>query len=364
MNIGSVTKYLSAKIPPALQESYDNSGLLVGDVKNPLTGIIINVDVTEAVVEEAIAKGCNLIVCHHPIVFKGLKRFVGQDYVSRTVEKAIKNDIAIYAAHTNLDSVDFGVSKLLAQKVGLENTKVLDPKNGLLKKLVVFCPTAHAEKVREAIFDAGAGYIGNYDSCSFNAQGQGSFRGGENTTPFVGKKGQLHFEPETRIETVFPSFLKGAVVQALLSAHSYEEVAYDIYPLENTYPKAGLGMIGDLPQAMEAKDFLLSMKAKLHLEVIKHTELDNRKVSRVAVCGGSGSFLIHAARSAKADIYLTGDLKYHEFFDAEDQIILADIGHYESEKYTKELLYQIIIEKFPNFAPTLSEVNTNPVNYL
>lgn len=364
MLIKDLTNFLDDKVPPMLQESYDNSGFLIGDKQQELTGALVCVDVTEQVVDEAIEKSCNLILSHHPLIFKGLKRLTGQDDVARTVQKIIRNELSVYAAHTNLDSMDFGVSNILAKKIGLSNLKIMDPKSDILKKLVVFCPTDYAEKVRKAIFDAGAGNIGDYDSCSFNLDGQGSFKAGDNTDPFVGKKGELHYETEVRVETIFPEFLKGKVLSAMTAAHPYEEVAYDIYPLDNKFEKAGLGMIGTLENEMNSEKFLNDIKSRLELKVIKHTNATGKKIKKVAVCGGAGSFLIGKAKAMGADIFVTADLKYHEFFAADDDFILADVGHYESEKYTKELLNQLIIEKFPTFAPTLSKVNTNPVKYL
>ncbi len=364
MFIKNITNFLDDKVPPMLQESYDNSGFLIGDKNQELTGALLCVDVTEAVVDEAIEKSCNLIVSHHPLIFKGLKRLTGQDDVARTVQKIIRNDLSVYAAHTNLDSVDFGVSNILAKKIGLSNLKIMDPKPGILKKLVVFCPSDYAEKVRKAIFEAGAGNIGDYDSCSFNLEGQGSFKAGDNSDPFVGEKGELHYEAEVRVETVFPEFLKGKVLNAMIAAHPYEEVAYDIYPLDNKFEQAGLGMIGALDKELDADEFLNDLKSRLDLKAIRHTNATGKKVKKVAVCGGAGSFLIGKAKSMGADIFVTADLKYHDFFAAEDDFILVDVGHYESEKYTKELLNQLIIEKFPTFAPTLSKVDANPVKYL
>lgn len=364
MKIKEVTNYLDKAIPPMLQESYDNSGLLVGDVQQELRGILTTVDVTEAVINEAVDEGCNLIVAHHPIIFKGLKKLTGGDHVQRTVEAAIKNDIVIYAAHTNLDSVDFGVSKMLAERLGLKDARVLDARSGLLKKLVTFCPVDYAEKVRKAIFDAGAGNIGEYDSCSFNLEGRGSFTPGEGTDPFVGEIGELHYEQEERIETIFPVYIQQQVLKAMFDAHPYEEVAYDIYPLDNEFEKVGLGMIGSLEEAQQAQPFLQKVKQMLGTGVIRHTAPGSKPIRKVAVCGGAGSFLIGKARQAGADIFITGDLKYHEFFDAGPDFILADVGHFESEKHTKELLNQLIIKKFPNFAPTLSKEDTNPVRYL
>ncbi|MCK3686010.1 Nif3-like dinuclear metal center hexameric protein [Maribellus sp. YY47] len=361
--IKDITRFLESVAPLRLQESYDNAGLILGDGQAELTSILITLDVTEEVVEEAIASQCNLIVAHHPIVFSGLKKITGKNYVERTLLKAIKNDIAIYAAHTNLDSITGGVNGKICEKIGLENCKILDPAGGILKKLVTFVPVDYAEKVRQALFSAGAGNIGNYDSCSFNTHGQGTFRGDDTTNPFVGEKGTQHYENEIRVETILPDYLQGKVIATLLEAHPYEEVAYDIYSLDNKFEQIGMGMIGTLPEEKTEKDVLQLLKDTFHTGVIRHTALRQKKVNKIAVCGGAGSFLLNKAISAGADFFVTGDFKYHQFFDAENKIVVADIGHFESEQFTKELFYELLTKNFPKFVVRLSEVNTNPVFY-
>jgi len=358
-----IANFIENFAPLGLQESYDNSGLITGDVNTEINSVLVTLDVTEEVVEEAIQKKAQLIVAHHPIIFSGLKKITGKSYVERTVIKAIKNDIAIYAAHTNLDSVEGGVNQKICEKLGLENCRILQPNRGQLKKLVTFIPAEKADKVREAVFNAGAGNIGNYDSCGFVAEGLGSFRGNENSNPYVGKKGEIHFEKEVRFETIFPGYLQGRVIDALLKSHPYEEVAYDIYPLENKFDKIGMGMIGTLAKPVAETLFLNQLKQTFNTGVIKHTALKGKTVEKVAVCGGSGSFLLNAAIAAGADFFVSGDFKYHQFFDAEDKIVIADIGHFESEQYTKELFYELLTKKFPTFAIHLSEVVTNPVYY-
>lgn len=350
--------------PLTYQESYDNSGLLVGSYDSDVAGVLICLDVIESVVEEAIKKGVNLIIAHHPIVFKGLKRFNGSNYVERTVILAIQNNISIYAAHTNLDSVKGGVSDRICDLIGLQNRRILSPVSEDLYKLVTFVPNKFAQEVRDALFEAGAGSIGNYDSCSYAVEGTGSFRGGENTDPFVGEKGKLHLEPEVRIETIFPKHLKGAICSALLKNHPYEEVAFDIYRLENDNKQVGLGMIGELAVPEEPLFFLRRIKEIFGSACVKHTQISKRKIKTVAVCGGSGSSLLRKAISRKADVFVSGDFKYHEFFDAEGRIIIADIGHYESEQFTRDIFYEIVTKKFPNFAVYISEINSNPINYL
>ena len=364
MQLKEITQIIESVAPLAFQESYDNAGLIIGNPEDEISGILITLDITEEILDEAIGKNLNLIVAHHPIVFSGIKKLNGKNYVERCVAKAIKNDIAIYAAHTNLDSVFGGVNSKIAEKLNLRNCRILVPTADFLKKLVTFVPTADAEKVRQALFEAGAGHIGNYDSCSFNQSGAGSFRGNEATNPYVGKKNQLHFEEETRIETIFPKHIQSKVIAALLKAHPYEEVAYDIYPLDNEYSEVGIGMIGELPEPMDEMKFLKNLKETFHCKMIRHTRLSGKPIFRVAVCGGSGSTYLNRAKAEKADIYISGDFKYHQFFDAENQIIIADIGHFESEQFTKEVFYELLTKKIPKFAIHLSELSTNPVNYL
>ncbi len=363
MKIKDVARYLENLAPKNYQESYDNAGLLVGDADSEVCGILVSLDCTEAVVEEAVRRNCNLIVSHHPIIFGGLKRLTGANYVERTVLSAIRNDIALYAIHTNLDNIQAGVNNRIADRLKLTNREILVPKSGHLRKLVVFCPMDHAELVRQAVFSAGAGAIGNYSECAFNLVGEGTFKGGDYTKPFVGRKGERHTEKETRIEVVFRSHQQSQVVKAMRQAHPYEEVAYDIYQLENADQRVGAGMVGLLPKPMDVEDFLAMLKKSMNTQLIRHTRLFNEPLRKVAVCGGSGSFLLPAAKQSGADVFITGDFKYHEFFDAEDQIIIADIGHYESEQFTIDLLVEYLQENFPTFAVHFTEVNTNPINY-
>jgi dinuclear metal center YbgI/SA1388 family protein len=354
---------LETHASPFLQENYDNTGLITGNSNWNCTGIIISLDVTEAVVLEAVEKKCNLIVAHHPIIFSGLKKITGKNYVEKTIITAIKNDIAIYAIHTNLDHVLQGVNGKIADMLGLINRRVLQPKSSLLKKLFTFVPVAHAEKVRNAIFIAGAGQISNYSECSFNSEGVGTFKAGKETNPFAGQIGVRHSEPEIKIEVIFPAWAEGTVCNAMIAAHPYEEVAYDIISLDNTSTQLGAGLIGELPEPVSEASFLTHIKKKFNLSVIKHTVLLDKPVQKVALCGGAGSFLIGAASTAGADFYISSDIKYHEFFDANDRLVLADIGHYESEQFTIDLLFDILREKFPTFAVLKTEVKTNPVLY-
>lgn len=362
-----ILKHIIAELekfaPLAYQESYDNCGLLTGNKELKVTGAILCLDCTEAVVEEAIQKKCNLIIAHHPIVFTGLKKLNGNNYVERTVIKAIQHNIAIYACHTNLDNVRLGVNKKIADKLGLINTRILSPKKSLLKKLVTFVPPTHLDSIRNGLFEAGAGNIGNYDECSFVLEGTGSFRGNENSNPFLGKKGERSLEKEMRLELIYETVNEFAILAALKQHHPYEEVAYDIYQLDNSYQNIGAGMTGELEKPVPETEFLNFLKSVFKLKILKHTTLLNKPIQKVALCGGSGSFLLKNAINSKSDIYISSDFKYHEFFDAENRILVADIGHYETEQFSPEIFYEIISNKFPTFASYLTEINTNPVNY-
>lgn len=364
MRIKDVISEIENYAPPALQESYDNSGIQVGDVNIPVRGILISLDITEEVVDEAIELECNLIITHHPLLFKGLKSLTGSNYIERSVIKACRHDIVIYAAHTNLDNTFGGVSHEIARRLGLQNIRTLVPQKNALLKLVTFVPLAEAERVRSALFNAGAGKIGNYDACSYNIEGTGTFRGGENTHPFCGEAGEFHTEKEIRIETVLPIFKKGAVLRALFLSHPYEEPAYDLYPLENVWQQAGSGVIGELLAEEDEQTFLLRLKEIFHLKCVQHSRYTGKRIKNVAICGGSGAFLIREAMAAGADIFITGEAKYNDFYDVEDNILLSVIGHYESEICTKELFFEIITKKIPNFAVHFSNVNVNPINYL
>lgn len=363
MLLKEVVGYLESFAPPAYQEGYDNSGLIVGNPNMEVKGALLCLDSTEAVIDEAIAKGCNLVVAHHPIVFGGLKRFTGKNYIERTVIKAIQNNIAIFAAHTNLDNVHYGVNARICAKLGLVDAAILSPKSGTQKKLVTFAPLKDAEQVRASLFAAGAGHIGNYNETSFNAEGTGTFKAQDGANPHVGQIGTRHQEPEVRIETVLPAHLEHQVVQALLKAHPYEEVAYDIFSLDNANARVGSGMVGNLPSPMDETDFLQHIKTSMQAKVVRHTQLLGKQVSRVAVCGGSGSFLLGDAIRQGADFFITADFKYHQFFDAESKIVIADIGHYESEHFTVEIFHEILTKRFSTFAVIFSETDTNPIKY-
>ena len=364
MKLAELTNYLENLAPLAYQEDYDNCGLIVGHPDKEISQALVSLDCTEAVVDDAIAKGCQLIISHHPIVFKGLKKLNGKTYVERVVEKAIKNNIALYAIHTNLDHIATGVNARICDTLGITNCRILAPKHGLLKKLVTFVPANYADKVRGALFAAGAGGIGNYTECSFNTEGTGTFKAGQNANPFVGLQGEQHHENEVRVETIYPANLESKILMALFMEHPYEEVAYDLYPVTNTYATVGAGMIGELAEPVDGLAFLQMVKYKMNAGAVRYTKLRGKPVKRVAVCGGSGSFLLKQAIAAGADVFVTADFKYHEFFDAEEKLVIADIGHFESEQFTQNLIVEIIQKKFVNFAVRLTEVNTNPIKYL
>lgn len=362
--IKDIIRHLESIAPLSYQESYDNSGLIVGDSSKEVSGVTITLDVIESVVDEAIKKGDNLIIAHHPIIFKGLKSLTGRNYVERTVLKAIKNDIAIYAIHTNLDNVHNGVNDMICDKLGLVNKQVLVPKSSTLSKLTTFVPTSDADKVKQAMFDAGAGQVGNYSECAFSVSGMGQFTPNDKSNPTIGTKNVPESVEEARIEVLVESHNSGKIISALNNAHPYEEVAYYLNTLENKNQNVGSGMIGELKEKMSSIEFLHHLKKTMQTDCVRHTAINTEFVKKIAVCGGSGSFLLPYAKSKNADVFVTADFKYHEFFDAENEIIIADIGHYESEQFTKELIHDILKEKFTNFALNLSNTVTNPISYI
>jgi len=364
MKIKEITDFLEGYAPLHYQESYDNSGLIVGDTNTEVRGALITLDCTEGVIDEAISRNCNLVIAHHPIIFAGLKKLNGSNYIQRTVIKAIKNDIAIYAIHTNLDNVHNGVSAKIAEKLGLENCRVLAPKSDLLRQLVVYCPTKNAEELKTALFNNGAGAIGNYDQCSFTSVGMGTFNANENCKPFVGEIGEQHNENEDRIEVIYPKHKEKAILNAMKMAHPYEQVAHQIYVLENKHQLVGSGIVGELKKTVKTETFLQHIKTNMKADFVRYSSLVKKEVKCIAVCGGSGSFLLQNAKAVGADIFITADFKYHEFFDAENDIVIADIGHYESEQFTKDLIYDLLTKNFTKFAVRLSKVNTNPIKYL
>ncbi|WP_339703276.1 Nif3-like dinuclear metal center hexameric protein [uncultured Marixanthomonas sp.] len=363
MKVKEIIQILDDFAPLSYSEGFDNTGLLVGDTNATVSGILVTLDTLEEVVDEAIANNCNLIVSFHPIIFSGLKKITGKTYVERVVQKAIKNDINIFAIHTALDNAWNGVNAMICEKLELTNRKVLIPKENVIKKLVTFVPVKDASTVRESLFQAGGGEIGNYSNCSFNIKGEGSFNGNEESNPTVGNKGETHFEEEVQIGITFHKHKEGKIMKALLDSHPYEEVAYEITTLENKNQQLGMGIIGELSNEASEDNFLKFIKETMQTGCVRHSKLQNKKIKKVAVLGGSGSFAIKAAKAAGADAYVTADLKYHDFFAAENNILLCDIGHYESEQYTKDLLVSFLTKKISNFAIVLSQINTNPISY-
>ncbi|WP_422859247.1 Nif3-like dinuclear metal center hexameric protein [Flagellimonas sp. S174] len=364
MRVKDVAQILEELAPLAHAEDFDNVGLLVGNPENEVTGILVTLDTLENVVDEAIERGHNLIVSFHPIIFKGLKRLTGANYVERAVIKAITNQIAIYSIHTALDNNQFGVNRKICEVLGIKNPEILIPKDKTLKKLTTYVPQKEAESLKHALFHAGAGSIGKYSHCSFSSEGLGSFQAEEGANPTLGMVGETHFEKEIQVNVVFSFEKEKAITKVLKENHPYEEVAYEIYSMDNTNSYLGMGMLGTLEESIKEEDFLKEVKQKMKVPSIRHSKLLGKKIKKVAVLGGSGAFAIGAAKRAKADIFLTADLKYHQFFEAENQIVLADIGHFESEQFTKDLLVDYLTKKIPNFAVALSESITNPIKYL
>ena len=350
--------------PLPLQDGFDNAGLQIGLTEAEVAGVLLCLDVTEAVVDEAVALGCNLIVSHHPLIFSPLKRITGSNYVERCVIKALANGIAIYSAHTNIDNAPGGVNYRIAEKLGLQNVRILVPKEDVLLKLAVYVPVLAADAVRNALFEAGCGNIGNYDSCSYNVEGFGTFKANEGCNPFCGEVGELHREGEVRIETVLPAYLKNKVVAALLKAHPYEEPAYDIYPLKNSWGSVGSGVIGELPAECDELELLQCVKEKFAVGCVRHTPLLGKAVKRVALCGGAGGSFAGAAMAAGADVYITGEARYHDLFSYTGKMLVAVIGHYESEQYTMDIFKEIILGACPGIRVVTTTVNTNPLGSL
>ncbi len=364
MKIKEIVSALERFAPLPLQDGFDNAGLQIGLTEAEATGALLCLDVTEAVLDEAIALGYNLVIAHHPLIFKGYKSITGRDYVERCILKAIKNDLVIYAAHTNLDNAPQGVNFKIAEKIGLKNVRILAPQKNALIKLATYVPADYADAVRQALFSAGCGCIGNYDSCSFNVDGNGTFKAQEGTHPFCGTIGQLSVEAEVRIETVLPAYLQSQAVRALRTAHPYEEPAYDIYPLQNSWMQAGAGVIGELDKAETELEFLKRIKKTFEVGCLRHNKLTGREIQKVALCGGAGAFLMPYAMKQDADVFITGEIKYHDYFGHENDILLAEIGHYESEQYTKEIFQTIIRDSVPGLETQISKVNTNPIKYM
>lgn len=363
MTVGDFCLFLENNFPLELQEEYDNSGLQIGKYNNEIYGILISLDITEEVINEALEYGDNLILSHHPLIFSQIKKISDKNNLGKIIYKAIENNLAIYSAHTNVDNNFNGINLYISKLLNLKNPEILVPASNYLFKLITFVPESNANKVREAILNEGAGFIGNYDMCSFNTQGTGTFRPLENTNPYLGETYQLNFVNEVRIETIVPKHLLNKVVTTLLANHPYEEVAYDIYPLNNKYSKAGSGIIAELEDYMETIDFFELVKKTFNLKTIKHSKLNKKNIKRIAICGGSGAFLIKEAINKNVDLFLTGEIKYHQYFEAENKIILVEIGHYESENLIKDFFYDFLTKKLSKFAIHKSKIDTNPIKY-
>lgn len=364
MRIRELLQTIEQIAPLPLQESFDNSGVQVGDTNQEAKGVLVCIDVTENVILEAVNLNCNLVVSHHPIAFRSFKSLTGKTYVERSMILAIKHDIVLYAAHTNLDNALQGINSHLAEMLNLQNVRILSPQKNNLLKLATFAPTTYAEAIRNALFNAGAGHIGNYDSCSYNLEGKGTFRAGKGTHPFCGNIGEIHTEQEVRIETILPAFRQKEVLRALMAVHPYEEPAYDLYPLANDWSGAGSGVVGTLPEEMDEEEFLYLLKDTFRLTTLQHSPFRGTPVRDVAICGGSGAFLIPKAMAYGADVFITGEAKYNDFYDVEDKLLLATIGHYESEVCSKEIFFDVLSKKYPTFAIHKSGFDINPVNYL
>lgn len=363
MKVNELISYLEHLIPVQLQDSYDNCGIQVGATDLEITGVLTCLDVTEAVIDEAIAENCNVVVAHHPLLFSGLKSITGKSYVERTVIKAIQNNICIYAMHTNLDHVNFGVNKKIGDKLGILNPQVLSPKSGNLVKFIVYVPRESLEQVKQAIFNAGGGEIGNYSECSFSTEGVGTFKPNELANPTIGKSNVQEQVNEYKLEVILPNYLQHIVLNAVQNAHPYEEVAHEFIALNNSNQTIGAGMIGSYNEPILVEDWLAMVKQNFKAGVIRFTVPTQKEIKTVAWCGGSGSFLLPNAIGKKADVFLSSDFKYHQFFDAENKIMIADIGHYEAEQFTCEIIADIISKKFHNFAVRICRTNTNPINY-
>jgi dinuclear metal center YbgI/SA1388 family protein len=364
MKIKEIVSALERFAPLPLQDGFDNAGLQIGFTDVEATGALLCLDVTEEIIDEAIANDCNIIISHHPLIFKGYKSITGRDYVERCIIKAIKHDIAIFAAHTNIDNAQRGVNFKIAEKIGLEKVQILDPKDGMLLKMVTFVPTTHVEHVKKSLFKAGCGSIGNYENCDFQVIGNSHYKAKKGANPFAGIVGKKHKEQEVRLEVVLPTYQKNAATKALLQVHPYEEPVFDFFALQNTWSQVGAGVIGELKEPESELEFLHRIKKIFEVECLRHNKLNGRLIRKVALCGGAGSFLLPKAITIGADVFITGEIKYHDFFGHEQEILMAEIGHYESEQYTIEIFKSIIGDRFPQLNVMTTRINTNPINFL
>ncbi len=345
-----ITNVLEELAPIELAESWDNVGLLLGDSTQDIHNIMITLDITPDVVEEAIETKADLIIAHHPMIFKPLNRIIEDKSIGTLIRKLIKNDICVYTSHTNLDITWGGLNDLLASKIGLENIGVLDELHTKkLKKIVVFIPKGYEEKVRDAMTEAGAGWIGDYSDCTYLTKGIGAFKPREGTKPFIGSEGTLEKVEEYRLETLVSEEKVSPVVEAMIASHPYEEVAYDIIPLEVKGQSLGLGRIGTLKKEVIFIDFINKVKEVLAIQHLRYIGNENKSISKVAICTGSGGTLLSNCIHHNVDIYITGELKYHDAQFAQEaglNVILA--GHFETENIIGELLTEFLNKKFEN----------------
>lgn len=363
VRIKDIIKMIEFHAPSYLQEDYDNSGIIIGNIENDVSSVLICLDINEKVIDYAIEKRIDLIISHHPVIFRPLKKINGYSLTETLVLKAIRNDINIYSAHTNIDNSAI-LREKIAQILEIKKYKPLVPYESLYSKLVWFTPSSETARVKSAVFAAGAGHIGNYDSCSYNVDGYGTFRALEGACPFVGEIGQVHQENEVRTEVIFPKFLKNQIIEALDESHPYEEVAYDIYSIDNKLNEFGYGLIGNLDVEINLYEYLLKIKNTLCIQIIRHNaENIHKKIKTIAYCGGSGASFINNAINQKADLIITSDIKYHEFFDFKEMIAIADIGHYESEKMIIDIFFDIL-KNNNTFAVQKIDFETNPIKLI
>ena len=364
MTIKDVTTFLEQKFPLYLQEDFDNCGVQCGDVRQEISGAMVCFEMSEQVIDEAIDKGCNLVISHHPLMLKrGICKIVPTDRVGAMICKALAHNMVLYSMHTNIDSGEGGGNDAFAEKLRLRNVKVLEPHKGMYRKLVVFVPKENAETLKSALFAVGCGVQGNYDSCGYTLHGQGQFRPLEGANPHIGEENHLEHVDEERVEMIYPTGLQRAVVQAIYDNHPYEEPAFDLLPLENESRTIGLGRIGELPKELPVSDFLGYLKDNLGFIHCRYCGDETKMIRKVAVCGGGGSSFIDLAIASGADAYVSGDFKYHDFFKSYQKTLLVDIGHYEGEFFIKNIIFNLLNEKFSTFATLISKMESLEVKF-
>lgn len=368
MIVKELIKYLEDWAPPGAAWEKDNVGLLVGSGDEKIENIFLSLELTGEVLEQALKKNCNFIFTHHPLIFNPVKNLdVNKNPNSKLIYKLIKNDINLFSAHTNLDFTKDGVSFTLAKKLKLNKITFLKNEESNQFKVVVFLPETNLDEVASAMFNQGAGIIGEYNNCSFRTNGIGTFKGSANSNPFIGKKENFEKANEVRLEVLVDSWKLNKVINAMLKSHPYEEPAYDIYPLRNKNVNYGAGAIGELDNEMNVNEFLKHVEKSLLLSNFRFVNGNKRRIKKVAVCGGSGSELLNDAISKNADVFITADIKYHTFHDAKNKILLIDAGHYETEvvilKIVEEKIKKLIKEKKENIKVYKYSSSTNPVKF-